>query len=315
MKNLIMLCLMLLISSAISAQVTNRTITDDPTVLNNVGVRLYPWVADISFGKKVGNIEVERVSIGMGYGFDVFADPIPVLGDKLGVLTRYRKAYFDGVDAIIDQEKIRSTQFEFGVSWELFSNRTKKKENLIIGESTRGNTTTTTSINGVEKTRLHRLMVDIGMFSAEIPITSYTTGLQSYDVITSTTGFFGGLKYSQSMNYKSAVSGYGTGSDAVRINAYAHVMLAPTIKYSDIIIPREGFSSNGPDIEAHLDSNNAIPNLGGRVGLSVDVNPAALISYSFITELGYKPPLNGFHIYLGASIMVNLNIRPKKKKS
>ncbi|MFK8037639.1 MAG: hypothetical protein AB8B74_05065 [Crocinitomicaceae bacterium] len=311
----ILIAVSILLSFKLSAQqVINKTTVDDPSALNNLGVRLYPWFADISFGKTVNETDVEDVSLGMGYGFDLFADPIPALNDKLSVQFKFRKNYFDGVDANVNQQYIRGIQIEFGGSWELLNSQTKSDENLVIDEKTDGRNRIITSLRDVETTWLHRLMLDGGIFRSKIPMISYTTGLQNYRLLASTIGIYSGMRFIRTMNYESEVFGFGNASDAIRVQAYAHIMYAPVINYSDVIVPILGFTPNGPDIKTHLDSNNAVPNLGGRIGLSVDMNPAALISYSFIAELGYKPPLNGFHIYLGASATVNLNVRPKKKK-
>jgi hypothetical protein len=292
----LLISLLMLASTQLFAQSTSyRTIVDDPDQLRNVGIRLHPFYFDFTTGEP----KVEDATVNMGWGFDVFADPLPVLANKIGVVVKYRRSYLTIPEVSIDTQAVHATHFELGGTLDLFGGEKTVSRKLVVSE----NSNSTTSLMGVPMKRSTRFLAQGGIFRTRGPVEVFGSSKS----VVSAFGLYGGFLIRSAVNYEANVSGYGNCKGGYRSNFYVNVLFAPAIKYTETRISGPGFNPL-IDTKARLDSLDAISNLGGRMGYSYDFTPSRGLSFSLIAELGVRPPFNGVYSYFGSSVTINLGI-------
>lgn len=307
MKNLKIIILFIFVASVSSnAQNVNyKTISDNPDDLNNLSIQVYPSYVAVSSGKENNNLE-EEATVPVGWGLGIRFNPIPVLNDRFGFNMKYMRSYIE-IPAKADEndKKIRNTYFEFGGTFNFFNKEKVVDEKLVLSSSSRGNTTTTESLT-IPMTRKTVVGLAGGIFRVKSPIdigpvTSVVSGL----------GFYGGLRFTRKINFEALVSGYGVKSHGVRNSWYINALYIPKVNYTDEEKPVFGFSTPETfDTKHQMDSAGLINKMGLVVGYELEFNPHKSISMSIPFEFGVKPPFNGYYIYLGFAISVNLDFKP-----
>lgn len=294
-KNLLTAAFLLASTTLFAQSVSYNAVENDPLRVRNVGLRFMPFYADFSIGKP----KVEDATVNMGWGFDLFADPLPVLNNRIGVSLKYRRSYFGVPEIVEDSNQVRATQFELGGTYDLFGGQKTVSQTLTVGQSAH----TTTSISGVSMERSTRFLAHGGIFRTKSPVEV----LNGYETTVRAFGFYGGFMIRQAINYEASISGYGYRGKSYRSYFYANVMWAPAIKYDDVVRTSQGVSTV-LNTKVEMDSLGGIVNLGGRLGYSMDVQASQGLAYSFIAEIGLRPPFNGVYAYVGASATINLGI-------
>lgn len=312
--NLLFLTYFLVSLSSMAQQTSYTTLVDDPYELNNLNVKLYLFNTDFYSGKKTAasdRVDASKTGLNtqvtLGVGFDLAADDLPFLNNKFGADLKYRQSYLEVYETYVEGSSVPLRNLEVGVSYSLLNKTVKRSRTLIVGQTM----STTSSISGVKMTQRNEFRPRLGFFNSRTPL-SFDVGLQTIGSTVKTSGFYAGFEFVRTVNYSARVNGFSTARESHRMIFYADAMLASNVIFED------GFegpkSTEAFDVKNYVDSLSLQQDVGLRAGLDYEMNPASLISFSFVGEIGVQPPVTGVHFYLGAAVAVNFSARRNSTK-
>ena len=280
------------------------TVKDNPDELRNTSIKILPAYVGVTTGKESGDIK-EDATVPVGWGVELNLREIPFV-KKLGFNMKYLKSYLEIPEKLdADGEKIRSTYFEMGGSFNFYTKEKEIEQRLVLSSSSNGRTTTTNFLEDVSMTQKTHFDVTGGIFRVKSPVE-----IANVTSVVTAFGVYGGLRFTNKVNYSALVSGYGIKKFAARNSWYVNAMYAPSIEYTDetsTYIP----GTTVFETKKVMDSIGLINNLGFVLGYELEFFPNKRVSMSVPFELGIKPPFNGYYIYMGFSLNINLNVTPK----
>jgi hypothetical protein len=303
MKNLKLIFLLLFSISANSQEINYKELVDDPYEMKNLSIQLFPAYTSVTTGKKVDYLE-EDATVPVGWAIGIKLSPIPVLNKKIGFNMKYMRSYLEIPQKLDkDGEKIRMTYFELGGTFNFFNKEKIIDQDLELSRRSNGTSTTVKYLRDVPMTRVTQFDLAGGIYRVKSPI-----DIGPVTSIVKALGFYGGIRFTQKVNYKALVSGYGVKNSATRNSWYINVLYTPTVNYTD------GNSIFGGAIfetKKQMDSLNMINKFGVIAGYEFEFFPHKSISVTVPFELGIKPPFNGYYIYIGFAMSINLDFMPK----